>query len=165
EMQMKNLFYLTDAYNFWVEAIEYSQTNEKSMDKKVKAKKQHLYSTDDIHGLREATVNPSLFKPSFFCPDAFKLSKVANSSVLDSVSRICRAGEGQMKKSAAALVGPLALLAQCNEEDKKLPGNVDKQLAQLGRAYKGCNMAALIVVTAGTVSECRPDFDHFNHDA
>ncbi|GMT15465.1 hypothetical protein PFISCL1PPCAC_6762, partial [Pristionchus fissidentatus] len=165
-MKLINASYCADAYNFWMEVIRFSRApEEKIMQKQTTEHPRVRYSADEIRRLREATVNPSLFKPSFFCPDAFKFSKVTNSYVLDSVVRICQAGERQIERPSVKLIGPLALLTPCDIEDKKLSGNVDKQLAQLGRAFEGCNIVALIVATANAMQECRPDFDHFYHNA
>ncbi|GMT15466.1 hypothetical protein PFISCL1PPCAC_6763, partial [Pristionchus fissidentatus] len=165
-MEKINASYCADAYNFWMQVIRFSRKDGgQIMLKQTMEHPRIRYSADKIRRLREATVNPSFFKPSFFCPDAFKLSKVANSNVLDSVARICQAGERQIERPSVELIGPLALLAPCDKEEKKLPGNVEKQLTQLWRAYKKCNRPALFVATADTVRECRPDFDHFYNNA
>ncbi|GMS85889.1 hypothetical protein PENTCL1PPCAC_8064, partial [Pristionchus entomophagus] len=114
--------------------------------------------------LSQSAETREIFRPRFFCPQAFRLVVNKTSTALHEMNRVCSAYSTMINKTInpVLLSGRLAILARCDDPTKKL--KEDAQVA-LKRLYKfnSCNQQKLCNETYSFFLTMRCNFDEFNH--
>ncbi|GMS85886.1 hypothetical protein PENTCL1PPCAC_8061 [Pristionchus entomophagus] len=103
-----------------------------------------------------------LFRPHFFCPQAFQLVANDNATALHQMVRVCGAPTRVVDCMPVSLEGPLAILDRCDDPAKKHNEEPRIALKRLERFYN-CNLPKLLAATEHVTRLLRINYDEFNH--